>query len=495
MVLFKQKIIPSLSVFKLEAVLTILAIVYYLFFVNRGLVFFDEGYFAHSAERIFNGQVPYKDFFLQYGPTYFYILAFLYKIFGLSILAGRFLNLFTCVMIIITSFLVLNKLKNTSYKKILLVFLSLISFGYPLINIANIIWVNVLLALLLVLAYISWLSSNKYRFLIIMGFLLALSISFKQNIGLVLVILYTPLLAFAKKEILTEKVKNQIVLHGTWITLTFTWVYYFFLRNNLQGFYDFINYSRRFAVNTAFSYPPLTYLFQPLGIFKLLPYYLPIILLVVILIAIFRKYRNWEVLAFSLTAVAGFFVSVYPQSDLLHCYPFLGMVLISFIIFPIKPGLKYLTTITLVVAILTGFYLSIFMKSYRYESNYYQYNTRLSLPRTQGILVTKYTAENVMKINRFINSHTSKKDYILVYPHSPMLYFILERNNPSKDAQYFLPIWHFYNDEVIISEMKNKKVKYILADGTYAFDTDLSKFIEKQKKVFDAGQFKIFEIK
>jgi hypothetical protein len=483
------------NLFKFEVILLLLTFFYYLAFVNKGLIFFDEGYFVHLAQRIFNGQVPYKDFSLAYGPTYFYILALLYKIFGPSILVGRFLSLFIGISIIIVAFFILNKLKINSYKIVVLSFLSLVSFGYPLINIPNVVWANVLLAFLLVLIYIFWLSNNRYRFLFLIGILLALSISCKQNIGLVLVILYTPLIFFAKKESLIQKTKNLVILHGTWVVLTFAWGYYFFLRNNLQGLFDFINYSRRFAANTAFSYPPLTFLFQPLGFFKLLPYYLPIILFFIILYLLFRKYRDWNVLAFSLTAIVGFFVSVYPQSDLLHCYPFLGMILISFLLLPIKTKPKFLVSAIVLITILAGFYLSIFGKSYRYGNYYYQFDTYLNLPRTQGILVTKFTAENVVRISQFINTHTSKNDYIFAYPDSPMLYFILERNNPSKDALYFLRIWHFYDDKVIISEIKDKRVKYIITDGAYKVDTDLSNFIEKQKQVLSAGQFIIFEIK
>jgi hypothetical protein len=171
------------------------------------------------------------------------------------------------------------------------------------------------------------------------------------------------------------------------------------------------------------------------------------------------------------------------------------MVLVSFLLLPFKGKIKYLVMFTVSVTILTAFYLGLFTKSYRYESYYYQYNTYLNLPRTQGILVTKDTAKNVEKISQFINTHTSKKDYIFVYPYSPMLYFLLEKANPSKDALYYLRIWHFYDDKVIISEIKNKKVRYIITSGDYKFNADLSRFILKQKRVLDAEQFQIFEIK
>src|SRR3990167_874455 len=91
----------------LEIVLLFAAAVYYLFFVNKGIDLFDEGYFVHAAERIFQGEQPYKDFALQYVPAYFYLLAFLYKILSPSILVGRFLNLFICLLIIFFTFFTL----------------------------------------------------------------------------------------------------------------------------------------------------------------------------------------------------------------------------------------------------------------------------------------------------------------------------------------------------------------------------------------------------
>jgi hypothetical protein len=143
---------------------------------------------------------------------------------------------------------------------------------------------------------------------------------------------------------------------------------------------------------------------------------------------------------------------------------------------------------------LTGFYLTFFTKSYRYEYLYSQYTASLNLPTTKGILVTPEIAKSVVNLNKFIDSKTTKNDYILAYPYSPMLYFILERQNPSKDFLYFLPAWHFYPDETILSEMKKRHVKYIVTNGNYQYDSVLSKFIQQQKEVFEDYQLKVFEI-
>jgi len=481
------------NLFKLEFIFIILALIYYLIFVNKGLVFLDEGYFLHSAERIFNGQIPYKDFSLQYGPTFFYILAFLFKIFGPSILIGRLFAVFICVLIIAIVFLILNKLK-VSLGVIIISFLSLVSFGYPLINIPNIMWANVLLAFLLVVIYFFWLSQGSYRYLLMIGILLALSLSFKQNFGVAFTILFNFLLFFGRKENLQQKIKNFLILQGIWITLTSLWVYYFFIRNNFQGLLDFINYSKRFAQTIVFSYPSLSFMFQPTGIFKLLPYYLPVLLLFLVLTLWFKKNKDFKIIAFSSTAVVGFFVSIYPQSDLLHVYPFLGMVLISFLLLPFKKKNQIFLRIIAVVMILIGFYLTLFTKSYRYENYYYKYDTYLNLPRTQGIMITKKDNDDIIKVSKFIENKTKKGDYIFAYPYSPLLYFILNRPNPSKDSLYFLPNWHFYDDKIIIGELKQKKVKYVITQGNYILDTDLSRFIQKQTKIYEFVQFQVFEI-
>jgi len=326
------------------------------------------------------------------------------------------------------------------------------------------------------------------------GILLALSLSFKQNFGVAFTILFNFLLFFGRKENLQQKIKNFLILQGIWITLTLLWVYYFFIRNNFQGLLDFINYSKRFAQTIVFSYPSLSFMFQPTGIFKLLPYYLPVLLLFLVLTLWFKKNKDFKIIAFSSTAVVGFFVSIYPQSDLLHVYPFLGMVLISFLLLPFKKKNQIFLRIIAVVMILIGFYLTLFTKSYRYENYYYKYDTYLNLPRTQGIMITKKDNDDIIKVSKFIENKTKKGDYIFAYPYSPLLYFILNRPNPSKDSLYFLPNWHFYDDKIIIGELKQKKVKYVITQGNYILDTDLSRFIQKQTKIYEFVQFQVFEI-
>jgi len=52
---------------------------------------YDEGIISYGAVRILHGDVPYRDFWTMYAPAQFYIVAVLYKLFGLKLLVVRIL--------------------------------------------------------------------------------------------------------------------------------------------------------------------------------------------------------------------------------------------------------------------------------------------------------------------------------------------------------------------------------------------------------------------
>ena len=478
----------------LQLLLLLAAVVYYSFFANKNISSFDEGYFVHNAERIFNGEIPYKDFFLQYGPTYFYVLAVFYKLFGVSILTGRIFSLIICLLITGSIFYLLNLLKITSYKIIFLVFLSIISFGYPLVNIPSIIWSNVLISVLLLILCISHYGSNKRKtkYLAYMGVLLALSLSLKQNLGILYIIFYNVFVLLKDRRYPSKAIKNLLVLNITWFILTFLWIYYFFLKDNVSGLINYISFSRNFIASYGFSYPPLVNFLKPLGIFKQIPYYLPVFLFFVILFYIYKKNKNWKVILVSLSSCLGFFVSIYPQSDLIHCFPFFGLILISLLLIFYREKFYKPVLFLILISILIGFYLTFFAKVY--DNYFLKENTYLDLPKTQGMMLTKFDADSFKAVANFVNSHTRKGDYIFVYPYHPVFYFIFDRKNPSKDSIYYLRSWHFYDDKFIIEEIKKRQVKYIIVYREYRYDSDLSRFIQKQKEVYKFGSFIIFKM-
>jgi hypothetical protein len=73
-------------------VVVLLALLHLLRVYNRGLNLLDEGFVLHVAERVLQGQVPYRDFFTQLTPGAFVALAGVFAVTGPSVMAGRWLT-------------------------------------------------------------------------------------------------------------------------------------------------------------------------------------------------------------------------------------------------------------------------------------------------------------------------------------------------------------------------------------------------------------------
>lgn len=463
---------------------------YYFLFINKGIVIYDEGYYAHIADRIVNGEVPYRDFFVQFTPGYFYVLALFYKLFGTSILTGRILTVIICLGIGYLTLVILDRFKSDLKLKIASLFATA-SFGYPLINNMSLIaWPSVFLSLLLVLLF----TDKKY---ILLGIVLSIILFTKQNLGIYFFITTNIFLCIGAINS-KIKVKKVLLTNFAFAIPTLIWFSYFFIiQNNLNQAIDLIKFSQRYLSVYPFSYPPLSMIIQLTGIFKLLPYYLPILFIFFVLKILIGKKReiNINILFFAAVSLAGFFGTVYPTSDLLHIYPFFGMFLVSSLLLFSKSGFFRYWRLLVLIVIGLGFYLTLFREYYRYQPSYTYQRTKLDLSRTQGIYVDKPLAMDLTSLNLFFTINTKKDDYILSYPFSPMLYFIFERRNPTKFANYYPRYLTLSQESEVIKNLKEKKVRFIVTFLDYKFNTPISKFIQRQKEVYKTGQFKIFEVK
>ena len=465
-------------------ILIIALFLYYFFFINKGIVIYDEGYYAHIAERIANGEIPYKDFFVQFSPGYFYLLAIFYKVFGVSVLTGRVLTLILCLGIGMLTLLILDRFK-VELKLKLLSLAAVAAFGFPLINnMALLAWQSVLLMLLAVLFFMD----KKYIFL---GLALSLLLFTKQNLGIYFFVVTNIFLLLNSKD----KLKSILYTNGSFLITTLFWFSYFFLvLNGLDRFFELLRFSSRYLSVYPFSYPPLSMLFQPEGIFKLLPYYFPVIFAFFVIKELFNSKKDLPLLYFSSISLVGFFGTVFPTSDLLHVYPFLGFILVSSLLFFRKRRLFPVLRVLVLIIIGLGLYLTLFKEYYRYQPGYRYQKFKTELPRMKDIYIDEPLATDLSSINLFFLINTKKNDSVLCYPFCPMLYFILDKNNPSRFASYYPGYLTKSQEEEIIKNLTEKKVKFVVTFLEYRFNTPISEFIQRQKKVYQTGEFKIFEL-
>jgi hypothetical protein len=488
-VLKSDAFITGLSIFLLTC--------YYLLFLNRGLVPGDEGYYIHIAERILQGQVPYRDFFLQYPPGYLYLLAACFKLLGTTILTGRISTLVICLGIFGACLKLLRLFGVSSVRATAIALLSIAAFGYPLNNTPLVVWPTVLLTEFSMIFLLYWIKTLRTKYLLVIGLCVGLLFFTKQNIAIVDAILINAILPFSRRGNFKETLKSMLLMNGVWIGMTGIWVYYFFFRNNLPGLLEFLSFNHRYLAIYPFSYPPLTFLLQPLGFFKLLPYYLPIVFLALLLLGLLRR-RTGRSMLVLLLPIAGFFTTVYPTSDLLHVYPYFGLVLVSFLIFIYSQFLRFQKLFYLLIffCIISGFYLTLFREYNRGQAPYIKQNTPLQVPRAKGMLVDSTAARNINTVYSFINSHTKAHDYIFVYSFSPMIYFLLERQNPSRYSIYSPGYLTTSQEQATIHDIQEKKVRYIVADWQADFRSTrpLPAWISKKKKLLQNSQYSIVDL-
>ncbi|MGI5826246.1 MAG: hypothetical protein ACOX50_02435 [Patescibacteria group bacterium] len=471
--------------------LIVVAFFYYVFFLNKGIVLYDEGYYVHLSERILQGETPFQDFFTNYSPGYFYLLAGLFKVFGPHLLVGRIVNLFVCLGIIAGCFYILKLLKADSFKHIILSFLLLVSFGFPLVNISHMNWLGVLGTEAIVILYLFWLTKQKKLYLLLGGFVLGLMVFFKHNVGLP-VALATNFLVFVVSKSFKEKLLSSLWLNFGLVLITLAWFLPIFGKEPSLIFV-WTNWLANYHSAFPASFPPLSFLFQPLGVFKLLPYYWPIILAITFIPYFFSSKRNFGLIAFCLLPTLGLAVSIYPASDLLHLYPFLALCVIAFLTYHhLEKSLKPLLFVTTLVLIGIGFYLSIFREYYRYDLPYRNHTTPLSMPRAKGILTEAKLAQELTLLYEFIDQNSEKNEPIVVYPFSPLIYFLTDRPNASSEPIFYPRFYAAYPEEKVLAEMQKKKVRYIVASGEYTNDSLLSEVIQELEIAKDFGHFKVF---
>jgi 4-amino-4-deoxy-L-arabinose transferase-like glycosyltransferase len=70
---------------------------------------YDEGIILTGAMRVMAGQVPHRDFYANYGPAQFYMLATLFKIFGPSLLLERIFDIFLKALLVVVIYLLLSR--------------------------------------------------------------------------------------------------------------------------------------------------------------------------------------------------------------------------------------------------------------------------------------------------------------------------------------------------------------------------------------------------
>lgn len=158
------------------------SLVYYFIYWDHGLVLIDEGHLVHFGERVYNGEVPGRDFHLEtyiYGR--FYLLGFLFWLFGgphLLIVRGMWVIM--RALCVVMQFTVARRLMPRPYAMLASAFHLAVPGPWHKTPYAF----CTLLGLVVLLVFLK----NRTRLrLVLCGVVAGFAIQFRQDIGLFLV--------------------------------------------------------------------------------------------------------------------------------------------------------------------------------------------------------------------------------------------------------------------------------------------------------------------
>lgn len=420
------------------------------YFFIRGFIFIDEGYFLHASQRFIHGQIPYKDFDFIYTPGTLFITGLFFKIFGESIVTGRILILLigiasSCMIYILTRHISKNKIFPYLSVFIYLSWLPThINFPWPV--------TFAIFTGLITLYY--FLPKNQNLFLA--GFFAFFTFLFKQNFG-VAVLANSFLIFIFNKRLKNFKYAFKFLLG--FLTLALLFLIYLLKTDSLFSFFNTLITSTSKIVlegNLSNSFPKLENNIR--STFKFFFYLSPIIFS---LFALINSRKHFFLTSFVMTF---YLFGIRPMTDYTHLIPLVSIMGFSLIALAENKSkiIKIPTHAFIIVTIFLGFYTALFYNYYRWESpiitnRYFNKDQRIR------IFTNEKYKKALTEIIYIINKKTGKNDYIFVFPHAPIFYFIADRKNPTRHIDTaFLKFFSEKQQEKAINDLKNKSVELIL---------------------------------
>lgn len=183
--------------------LTIAAgLVCYGLFFNRGLGLSVIGYSVAPAERVMQGEVPYRDFLFNYTPGILWVNAALMKAFGATLMTTR-LGLFVFKMLTLLMLFHVARKLTSAWAALLPVALALAWVGYQQIFNVYPDQYLMLFALGGLSCMLSYNETGRTRWLLFCGLAVGVVFIFKYNVGVLLLAFCA--LATAMRELMTSR--------------------------------------------------------------------------------------------------------------------------------------------------------------------------------------------------------------------------------------------------------------------------------------------------
>jgi 4-amino-4-deoxy-L-arabinose transferase-like glycosyltransferase len=140
----------------------------------------DEGIVLQGAQRVLEGQVPYRDFFSFYAPGHYYSLALLFKIFGSSLFVAR-LQLVLCAVLFSALTYLVARRTCARWSALLATYAAAVTCLPARFMVTH--WDTTLVAYLVLYCGIRWIEDQDRPWALATGSFMAISCLFEQSTG------------------------------------------------------------------------------------------------------------------------------------------------------------------------------------------------------------------------------------------------------------------------------------------------------------------------
>jgi hypothetical protein len=461
-----------------------------LFFHTHGLIIHDEGYILNSAQRIFTGQTIYKDFHFAYTPLSPYFISLAFILFGDSVLASRIMMI---LLSFVSSILVFSIIKRVT-KRDIYAYLATslyVAWGPSHINFAWPVMFVLPPTFFICYLILIYIDTRKKLIPFVVGLSSFVVFLFKQNFGIVLIPVITSFLLIRP----IKKTHFINIIYGfIWGVILFT--IYLLLTNSLLAFLmDFYNYTiEKVLTQNGLTTPFIYYdssLLRMAG--RTLIYLSPALFsLLTIVLLIYRK--RYFLLFLPLMVLLFYVIGIRPTTDYVHIVPLLSLVGIPIVISINQLPLSWVKLIgytMLLVLIFFGFETALYKGYYRWDIPLIRNTAFLDAPKA-NVFTNQIFKQDFISLKTIVDKRTTKNDYVFINTYTPLLYFLLDRRQPTGYDYPNFTDTATYQKSVIYSLIIKKVPIVILLNNMET--TPLDKYIHSNYQLLGkVGQYFIYE--
>ena len=474
--------------------LFLLTSIYYYLFVRVLWRVGDEGTLVYGAQRVVEGDLPYRDFFEVMGPASFYWLGLFFKVFGVHVAVSRGLLLFTGAASVLLIYWMTCRVYRGPFELLPAFYYMIVAI--PLWPATNHHWDSNLFALLALGAFFLWQDKGVMFYLVLAGVLAGIVSCFIQHKGLLVFI--GLLLALTVNNWRVGMGVRRLIAHSALVAAGYGAVgglviLLFFWAGGL--IWPLTNYHNVNVLPYGYGLMELVYRLDwkpmlqallppwavtPLCMALMGPFFtilaLPVLLVVLTAAAYLRQSDPPQLFSLRLwpywTVGLGLWVSELHRQDIVHLIYGSPVLLILLLVVWDIVWRRWELVRNLGLGLVT---LTLIM--YGAGNCYKLLAVQHRLETRRGTLYA-FEPDDALT---FLHKHVKEKEEVLIYPYYPIYYFLADVKNPTRHSilMYHINTKKQFNE--VIENLKRKKVKYVFWD-TFVEGDNLKKWFPKYKK-------------